>query len=161
LTKVCGCRGLWQMHTFIDRTVAELRERIGKHRVICGLSGGVDSSVVAALLLRAVGSQVACIFVDNGLLRLGEAESVRRTFHDWFKADLHMVDARDRFLKALADVTDPQEKRRLIGHTFIDVFKEEAKSIEGTHFLAQGTLYPDVIESGGARDGPADTIKTH
>jgi GMP synthase (glutamine-hydrolysing) len=161
LHDVCGCQGLWKMTTFIDRTVAEVRERVGKRRVICGLSGGVDSSVVAALLLKAIGPQVACIFVDNGLLREGEAESVRHTFRDWFKADLRLADASDRFLGALKGVTDPQAKRKQIGHVFIDVFKEEAKSIKDAHFLAQGTLYPDVIESGGAADGPAATIKTH
>jgi GMP synthase (glutamine-hydrolysing) len=104
---------------------------------------------------------VACIFVDNGLLREGEAESVRHTFKDWFNADLHVADAADRFLGALKGVTDPQEKRKLIGHHFIEVFKQEAKAIAGAKFLAQGTLYPDVIESGGAEDGPAATIKTH
>jgi GMP synthase (glutamine-hydrolysing) len=161
LYDVCGCQGLWQMQSFIEQTVAEMRQRIGGQRVICGLSGGVDSAVTAALLLRAVGPQVACIFVDNGLLRQGEADAVRRTFRDHFHADLHVVDARDRFLKALAGITDPQEKRRLIGHVFIDVFTEEAKRIEDVRFLAQGTLYPDVIESGATVDGPAVTIKTH
>ena len=161
LHDVCGCQGLWKMQTFIDRTVAQVRERVGKRRVICGLSGGVDSSVVAALLLRAIGPQVACIFVDNGLLREGEADSVQHTFRDWFNADLHIADASARFLTALKGVTDPQEKRKRIGHVFIDVFKEEAKSIPDAKFLAQGTLYPDVIESGGSADGPAATIKTH
>jgi GMP synthase (glutamine-hydrolysing) len=161
LFEVCGCKGLWQMQSFIDQTVAELKGRIGTSRVICGLSGGVDSSVAAALLLRAVGPQVACIFVDNGLLRQNEAEAVRKTFKDHFHADLHVVSAAERFLGALAGVVDPQEKRRIIGHVFIDIFRDEARHIDNAHFLAQGTLYPDVIESGGAVDGPAANIKTH
>ena len=140
----------------------ELRQRIGDQRVICGLSGGVDSSVTAALLLKAVGPQVACIFVDNGLLRQGEAEAVRRTF----TRPLPGRPARRRcrriaFSKALEGVSDPQEKRRRIGHVFIDVFKDEARRIADVKFLAQGTLYPDVIESGGSVDGPAANIKTH
>jgi GMP synthase (glutamine-hydrolysing) len=161
LRDVCGCTGQWKMQAFIDRTVADIRAAVGRNRVICGLSGGVDSSVCAALLLKAIGPQVACIYVDNGLMRAGETEIVRHTFRDWFKADLHVVDAREPFLSALSGVTEPQEKRRRIGKVFIDVFKQEAKSIPDAKFLAQGTLYPDVIESGGAVDGPAATIKLH
>ncbi len=161
LHEICGCEGLWKTSSFLDETITNLRKTIGNHRVICGLSGGVDSSVVAALLVKAIGKQVACIFVDNGLLRQGESDIVRKTFRDNFNADLHVVDASDRFLNALDGITDPQQKRKIIGHVFIDVFKDEAKHIKDAKFLAQGTLYPDVIESGGTVDGPAATIKTH
>ena len=158
---ICGCRGTWQLSAFIDQQVELIRERVGNNRVICGLSGGVDSSVVAALIYKAIGSQLSCIFVDNGLLRQGEREQVHQNFGEHFKTDLHVVDASARFLSELSGVTDPQRKRKIIGKAFIDVFKEEAKSIQDATFLAQGTLYPDVIESGAAIDGPASTIKYH
>lgn len=161
LYEVCGCQGLWKVATVMETTINDLRERIGTARVICGLSGGVDSSVTAALLTRAVGKQVSCIFVDNGLLRRGETEAVSKTFTGAFQTDLHVVSAGPRFLTALAGVTDPQVKRKRIGHVFIDVFKDEALHIPDARFLAQGTLYPDVIESGGTVDGPAVNIKTH
>lgn len=161
LTAVCQCSRLWKLADFADQTIAAVRDRVGEGRVICGLSGGVDSSVVAALLARAVGKQLSCILVDNGFLRKGEVQSVIREFSDHFKTDLHVVEAEERFLAALAGVVNPQEKRRKIGHAFIECFAAEAARIEGARFLAQGTLYPDVIESGGLADGPAATIKLH
>ena len=161
IRNICGCEGSWRISSFIEQECDAIRERVGKSRVICGLSGGVDSSVTAALLYKAIGSQLTCIFVDNGLLRKGEREQVEYEFGEHFKTDLHVVDARERFLDALAGVSDPQEKRKAIGKTFIDVFQDEAKDIEDAHFLAQGTLYPDVIESGANPDGPAATIKYH
>ena len=161
LRNICGCAGTWKMSAFLDETIASIRQRVGNKRVICGLSGGVDSSVCAALLVKAIGQQVTCIYVDNGLMREGETDVVKKTFRDWFKADLHVVDAGERFLTELAGVSDPQQKRKIIGREFIEVFKHEAKSIPDAHFLAQGTLYPDVIESGGSKDGPAATIKLH
>ncbi len=129
--------------------------------MICGLSGGVDSSVVAALLAQAIGPQLSCILVDNGLLRKDEEESVIAEFTGHFKTDLHVVKAEEKFLAALSGAVEPQEKRRRIGHAFIECFAAEAAKVEGARFLAQGTLYPDVIESGGSRDGPAATIKLH
>jgi len=161
LSEICRCTGRWQLGDFAAQQIEEIRQRVGDQRVICGLSGGVDSSVVAALLYKAIGSQLSCILVDNGLLRKNEAEIVIREFSDHFKTDLHVVKAEERFLDKLATITEPQEKRTRIGHAFIDCFAEEAKQIDGAKFLAQGTLYPDVIESGAAVDGPAATIKTH
>ncbi len=162
LDRVCGNPRSWTMETFIDRSVDEVRRRVGTtDRVVCGLSGGVDSAVAAALLARALGPRVVCVFVDNGLLRSGERDAVAEAFGAHSDAELRVIDASDRFLEALRGVTDPQEKRIRIGHTFIDVFRDEAKSIDSARFLAQGTLYPDVIESGGDPDGPAATIKHH
>ncbi|MGO8689386.1 MAG: glutamine-hydrolyzing GMP synthase [Thermoguttaceae bacterium] len=161
LRAVCRCDGTWELGDFARESIEDIRNRVGQGRVICGLSGGVDSSVVAALLAQAVGTQASCILIDNGLLRKDEAESVIEEFSNHFKTDLHVVDDQDRFLEALAGVVDPQEKRRRIGHAFIECFADEAARIEGAEFLAQGTLYPDVIESGGSPDGPAATIKLH
>ena len=161
LMKICDCHGLWQLGDFAAETIDRIRKQVGDRRVICGLSGGVDSSVVAALLYKAIGSQLSCILVDNGLLRKDEEQSVIDEFTNHFKADLHVVHGEDRFLDALAGIEEPQEKRRRIGHEFIECFKEEAERIEDVTFLAQGTLYPDVIESGAAVDGPAATIKLH
>jgi GMP synthase (glutamine-hydrolysing) len=161
LYKICRAKGTWQMGNFIDLAVESIRKQVGTGQVICGLSGGVDSSVLAALLHKAIGGQLACIFVDNGLLRKNERQTVEATFRDHFRIDLRVIDAEERFLSALKGVTDPQEKRKIIGKTFIDVFKEEAGSIKDARFLAQGTLYPDVIESGHGHAGTAANIKLH
>jgi GMP synthase (glutamine-hydrolysing) len=150
----------WSMASFVDDTVAAIRRQVGDERMLCALSGGVDSSVVAVLVQRAVGDRLTCVFVDNGLLRKGEGESVRRTFREHFHMNLVYADASRRFLERLAGVTDPEDKRKRIGAEFIDVFREEARKLGRVPFLAQGTLYPDVIESVSFR-GPSATIKTH
>jgi len=158
--RVCEAEADWTMENFVDAWVPRIREKVGAGRVICALSGGVDSTVVAALIHRAIGDRLTCIFVDNGLLRAGEAEQVVSVFRDTMALDVRLVDAAARFLKNLAGVEDPERKRRIIGVTFIEVFEEEAKRFGDAAFLAQGTLYPDVIESVSVR-GPSATIKSH
>ncbi|MGE4481603.1 glutamine-hydrolyzing GMP synthase [Acidocella sp.] len=159
--KVCGLSGDWTMARFRESEIEKIRTQVGSGRVICGLSGGVDSSVAAALIHEAIGDQLTCIFVDHGLLRAGEADEVVKVFRDRFNIKLIHRDASDLFLGELAGVTDPERKRKIIGKLFIDVFDEEASKIGGAEFLAQGTLYPDVIESVSALGGPSVTIKSH
>jgi GMP synthase (glutamine-hydrolysing) len=162
LTKICGCRGIWTMGSFLKKAVAEVREQVGTGRVILGLSGGVDSSVAAALLYRAIGSRLRCIFVDNGLLRKDEVASVKRIFGKHRHFNLTVIDARARFLRRLRGVADPERKRKIIGREFIRVFDEASKKVGGgAQFLAQGTLYPDVIESVPIAGNPASLIKSH
>jgi GMP synthase (glutamine-hydrolysing) len=158
LYDVCGAAPTWTSHSIIESQVEAIRAQVGDERVICGLSGGVDSAVAAALVHEAIGDRLTCVFVDHGLLRAGEAEQVEETFRSHFEVDLIHVKAEDRFLDGLAGVIDPEEKRKVIGETFIRVFEEAVESVGEARFLVQGTLYPDVIESGSAS---AATIKTH
>jgi len=161
LYKICGCEPSWTPSNFVEMAIADIRRQVGKKRVICGLSGGVDSSVTAALVHAAVGKQLTCIFVDHGFMRLGEMEQVRETFESHFKMNLVCVDASDRFFKKLAGVSDPEEKRKIIGNEFIRVFEEEASKLGKIDFLAQGTLYPDVIESQSHTGAMKVKIKSH
>jgi GMP synthase (glutamine-hydrolysing) len=158
---IAGCRGDWTMRAFKDEAIEKIRAQVGHGRVICGLSGGVDSAVAAVLIHEAIGEQLTCVFVDHGLLRLGEAQKVITLFRDSYNIPLVHVEAEKLFLDALAGVDDPEVKRKTIGKLFIDVFEAEAKKIGGAEFLAQGTLYPDVIESVSFTGGPSVTIKSH
>ena len=159
--RICGCRSSWTMESFIDRTCREIREQVGDGQVILGLSGGVDSSVAAVLIHEAIGDQLTCIYVDHGLMRHGESEEVVKTFRDRFNIKLVHRDASELFLGQLSGVTDPEQKRKIIGRLFIEVFEEEQARLGGADFLAQGTLYPDVIESVSFTGGPSVTIKSH
>jgi GMP synthase (glutamine-hydrolysing) len=159
--EICGCESLWTPGQIIDGIVHAVRDQVGKDEVILGLSGGVDSSVVAALLHTAIGEQLTCIFVDNGLLRLHEGDEVMKTFADHMGVKVIRVNAEDRFLGKLAGVEDPEQKRKIIGNTFIEVFEDEAAKLPNARWLAQGTIYPDVIESAGAKSGKAHVIKSH
>ncbi len=159
--KICGCKGDWTMESFIDQSVCEIRSKVGKGHVVLGLSGGVDSAVAAALIHKAIGNQLTCIFVNNGLLRKDEVEKVALVFRKNFKLDLRVADAEERFLAKLADVVDPEKKRKIIGKEFVEVFQEVASEIKDADFLAQGTLYPDVIESVPISGNPSSMIKSH
>jgi GMP synthase (glutamine-hydrolysing) len=161
LYEICKCRGTWRMADFLEVECQRIRAEVGTDRVICGLSGGVDSSTLAALLQRAIGDQLTCVFVDNGLLRKSERDLVEATFRDHFDIDLRVVDASDEFLSDLKGIIDPQEKRKRIGHRFVEVFRSAASEIGPVKYLAQGTLYPDVIESGHGYAGQSANIKLH
>ncbi|HYB50239.1 MAG TPA: glutamine-hydrolyzing GMP synthase [Burkholderiaceae bacterium] len=159
--QICGCRGDWNMPDYVNEAVAHIRKQVGTDEVILGLSGGVDSSVAAVLIHRAIGHQLTCVFVDNGLLRLGEAQQVIETFERHLGLHLIHVDASDRFLGKLSGVSDPESKRKIIGREFVEVFQQEAAKCAKARWLAQGTIYPDVIESAGAKSKKAVTIKSH
>jgi len=159
--KICGCASDWTMGSFVEHAIADIRARVGSKRVLCGLSGGVDSSVAAMLIHRAIGDRLTCVFVNNGLLRKGEPEMVQEVFRGHFHIDLRYVDAEARFLSELAGVGEPEAKRKIIGRVFVEVFEEEAAKLGHNDFLAQGTLYPDVIESMSATGGPSAVIKSH
>ena len=161
VVEICGCDALWTPGNIIEDSIGTIRSQVGDEQVLLGLSGGVDSSVVAALLHRAIGEQLTCVFVDNGLLRYQEGDQVMTTFARHMGVKVIRVDAEDRFLRALKGVTDPEQKRKIIGNLFIEVFEEEAEKLEDAQWLAQGTIYPDVIESAGARTGKAHLIKSH
>jgi len=157
---ICGCQPTWTMQSYVDTAVQQIREQVGKERVICALSGGVDSSVAAALTHRAIGDQLTCIFVDNGVLRAGERDQVEKTFASQMHLNMRILDRTNQFLAGLRNVTDPERKRKIIGRQFIKNFEEESKKLKGIKYLVQGTLYPDVIESVSFK-GPSATIKTH
>ena len=159
--EICGCRGDWNMPDYLGEAVEKIRREVGKEEVLLGLSGGVDSAVSAALIHRAIGDRLSCVFVDTGLLRQNEAQEVMRTFSRNLGVKVDCVDASARFLEALAGVADPEEKRKIIGREFVEVFQGEAKKFPGVKWLAQGTIYPDVIESAGAKTKKAHTIKSH
>ena len=159
--KICSCKGQWTPGNIIDDAVSRIREKVGSNKVVLGLSGGVDSSVAAALINRAIGDQLTCVFVDNGLLRLAEGDQVMATFAENMGVKVIRVNSEDRFLQALNGITDPEQKRRIIGNLFIEIFEEEAANITDATWLAQGTIYPDVIESAGGKTGKAHSIKSH
>ncbi|MBT5869409.1 MAG: glutamine-hydrolyzing GMP synthase [Nitrospinaceae bacterium] len=161
LFKICQCDRNWKMDSLIDHMIKDIREQVGDKKVVCGLSGGVDSSVAAILIHKAIGDNLYCLFIDNGLLRTGERDKVESTFRDNFNINLDVIDASDKFLEKLKDVTDPEKKRKSIGNTFIEVFEEESNRLGDFTFLAQGTLYPDVIESVSFKGGPSAVIKSH
>jgi GMP synthase (glutamine-hydrolysing) len=159
--RICGCKKTWTMRSFVRESVSDIRSLVGEKKVILGLSGGVDSSVTALLLHQAIGNQLTCIFVDNGLLRHGEAKEVKELFEKHLKVNLRFVSAKRQFLEGLKGVVDPERKRKIIGRIFVDAFEKESRKLKGVEFLAQGTLYPDIIESRSAFGGPSVVIKSH